>query len=1090
MTTPIIISSGTVDPSFSADGVATTALTSGHDQPTGVAVQADGKILVVGKSGDEFALVRYTADGRLDTGFSSDGIVTTGVGSGVDTAEAVALQSDGRILVAGYSASAATGDDFALVRYNPDGSLDSGFGSGGMVVSAIASGSGLDQAHSLAVQADGKIVLVGHNNLDFEVVRYNIDGSLDASFDGDGTAVTSIANSSDYARALAVQPDGKILVAGYGYNFTAGNWDVVLARYNADGALDTSFDGDGKAIIDLGGNEYGYDVALDGQGRIVVAGEIQPAAGGPRDIALWRLTSAGSLDTSFGGGDGLVTLDFAGGNDGARAVALQADGKILVGGSNSVNSGQAVLLRYDASGDLDASFDGDGVVARYFGSGTSNIAALAFAPDGALVAAGSSYSGESFDFGVMRLGALSGVLVANAANPFAYTVPASAFFDPDGGDLAFSASLAGGGALPSWLSFNPATRAFSGTPGTADFRALLVGVTASDGSGSTSAVFELDVTSYFIDSLMYASGARWNAQSIRGTPVEVTYSFMSAAPSYSSPSEMSTFEAFNATQQAAAAEVLGLYAGVANISFVAASDAGDGGQIRFGRNEQDASTAGYANAPGTSAKAGDIWIDKTDAINSVPSRGSYGYEVLTHEVGHALGLKHPFEGGVTLPAAEETRLYSVMSYTDPPNRNFREVTQLEGGGYTWSYTAINPETPMIYDIAAIQYLYGANTSAHAGNDTYTFDPAQPFFKTIWDGGGIDSIDISNFGTSSTIDLRDGHYSTIRIPSDPLPPGESDAVTDIYDGTNNLGIAFDAVIENAVGGAGDDQIIGNASPNALDGAGGADTLQGDAADDRLRGGAGSDVLHTGAGRDLAEGGADQDTLVLTPDGTWSPGYRAWNVGTPGNSGTNQLVDITGKLRYEDVLDGGGATDALQLSEGADAFFLHDAYSGMFASVSGQLDFKGMVAAARLISVESIYCGGGDDVVDLTSPDFSAVGVQLFGEAGNDILWGAQGDDSISGGSGNDVLFGGAGYDSLTGGAGNDLFQYSAGDGIDSILDFLPEEDKLQLFGATALDEVSIISHSTASGTLLSWNANSITLLGVDLAAPSSDWIVFG
>ena len=294
--------------------------------------------------------------------------------------------------------------------------------------------------------------------------------------------------------------------------------------------------------------------------------------------------------------------------------------------------------RYNTDGALDTRFDGDGVFTGYIDNGTSAFNALALAPNGDLIAGGKNFSGVSQDFAVMRFGALAGTLQASAGSAFSYTVPADAFYAPDGSPLTLSASLAGGGALPSWLVFNPATRTFSGTPGAGDFATLPIQVTATDAAGATSASLQLDVTSTMIQSLLAVGEPRWNADATRGTGVAVTYSFMTAAPAYAQPDEKSTFEAFNQAQKNATSEVLGRYASIINVTFSEVSDAGDGGLLRFGRNTQGPATSGYASYPRSSPEGGDVWIDKTDSTNDAPVAGDFGYETLVHEVGHALGL--------------------------------------------------------------------------------------------------------------------------------------------------------------------------------------------------------------------------------------------------------------------------------------------------------------------------------------------------------------------------------------------------------------------------------------------------------------------
>jgi uncharacterized delta-60 repeat protein len=213
----------------------TTEVGSSDDRAYSVAIQSDGKIVVAGFerngiSNFDFALVRYNTDGSLDTNFDSDGKVTTAIGSGTDSAYSVAIQSDGKIVVAGYSDNGSN-DDFALVRYNTDGSLDTNFDSDGKVTTEV--GSSDDYAESVAIQSDGKIVAAGYSsnggNNDFALVRYNTDGSLDTSFDSDGKVTTAIGSASDFARSVAIQSDGKIVVAGYSDN--GSNADFALVRY-------------------------------------------------------------------------------------------------------------------------------------------------------------------------------------------------------------------------------------------------------------------------------------------------------------------------------------------------------------------------------------------------------------------------------------------------------------------------------------------------------------------------------------------------------------------------------------------------------------------------------------------------------------------------------------------------------------------------------------------------------------------------------------------------------------------------------------------------------------------------------------------
>jgi uncharacterized delta-60 repeat protein len=383
---------GSLDTTFSEDGKQTTEF-AGFDSAEAVALQPDGKIVAVGGVG-EFALARYNPDGSLDTSFSEDGKQTTafgGTGAFGSSAGArgVALQSDGKIIVVGGDASG----DFALARYNPDGSLDTSFSDDGLQITEF---DGFDSAASVVLQPDGKIVAAGRTNDDFAVARYNSDGTLDTTFSGDGLQVTSFGGASRFdagAQGVALQPDGKIVVVGGGSG--AVDDDFALARYNPDGSLDTTFSDDGKQTTDFTRADSARGVALQPDGKIVVVGD--SSAGD--DFALARYNPDGSLDTTFSD-DGKQTTDF-GNADSANGVALQPDGKILAVGSSSVPGGDSALARYNPDGSLDTSFSGDGKqITDLGGDGSAN--AVALQPDGMAVVAGSGRGEDSPDFALAR----------------------------------------------------------------------------------------------------------------------------------------------------------------------------------------------------------------------------------------------------------------------------------------------------------------------------------------------------------------------------------------------------------------------------------------------------------------------------------------------------------------------------------------------------------------------------------------------------------------------------------------------------------------------------------------------------------------
>jgi uncharacterized delta-60 repeat protein len=279
---------GSLDPSFSGDGRQTTDFVS-QDEASGVVLQADGKIVVAGDGGGggtgDFALARYNPDGSLDTSFSGDGRQTTDFG-GSDFLSGVALQADGKIVAVGGGGVGGTAG-FALARYNPDGSLDTSFSGDGRQTTDFGD---FDQAKGVALQGDGKIVAIGEVGVgapgDFAVARYNPDGSLDTSFSGDGRQTTDFGGS-DQANGVALQGDGKIVAVGQGGPGGTNDFALALARYNLDGSLDTSFSGDGKQTTDFGGYDEAHGVAVQGDGRIVAVG-FGRGLDGTSDFALAR----------------------------------------------------------------------------------------------------------------------------------------------------------------------------------------------------------------------------------------------------------------------------------------------------------------------------------------------------------------------------------------------------------------------------------------------------------------------------------------------------------------------------------------------------------------------------------------------------------------------------------------------------------------------------------------------------------------------------------------------------------------------------------------------------------------------------------
>jgi uncharacterized delta-60 repeat protein len=401
--------SGALDRTFSADGKVTTAVASanGSDFGRDVAVQADGKIVVVGQAGaTDFTVVRYNRDGSLDTTFDGDGKVTTDI-AGVDDAFSVQILSDGKILVAGFATNAGTGQDFALVRYNSDGSLDTTFDTDGKVTTDLDNLP--NTGRTVLVQTDGKYLVCGRTgtspSLKFSAARYNTNGSLDTTFDTDGKVVLTITATDDlFNDAMLQTNNGRIIMVGtsIGTGFGVGSNDFTVVRLLANGALDTNFDMDGIVLTDFnGGADQAMSVAIQADNKIVVAGS---ATLSTVDFAVARYNLNGSLDTSFDL-DGKRTIGLEpGSNDFAASVLIQTDGKIVTAGQTDLGGDNDFMVsRINADGSQDPGFNGFGSNTTDFADFSDTISGALLQADGKLLVVGNvNVTANNTDIGLAR----------------------------------------------------------------------------------------------------------------------------------------------------------------------------------------------------------------------------------------------------------------------------------------------------------------------------------------------------------------------------------------------------------------------------------------------------------------------------------------------------------------------------------------------------------------------------------------------------------------------------------------------------------------------------------------------------------------
>ena len=399
-----------LDPTFGNNGIVTTDVNGGVDIGWGIARQSDGKIVACGGvynsnfSAADFGLVRYNVNGTVDTTFGANGRVVTNIG-GIDVPSGqIAIQPDGKIVVGGYVNGRANG---AIVRYNSNGSLDTGFGTGGIVTYAL--GSPTNDEGKVLLQPDGKIVFIGIMGAGVQqerqyLVRLNTNGSFDSTFGTNGLVVTNFGDAVSRGYDGVILPDGKILAFGWVANFQLTNSRVAVARYNANGTLDTTFNGTGFVLTGVANASLAvYSGFVQPDGKIVVAGR---TLGTPEAIIVLRYNANGTLDNTFGS-TGIITVSSANrslfGNE-----TLYANGKIYVAGSTGTTNPNARLndfltLRLNLNGTFDTSFGNGGTVITALTPGDDQVLDLLLQPNGQLLAFGlAEIATDTADFALIR----------------------------------------------------------------------------------------------------------------------------------------------------------------------------------------------------------------------------------------------------------------------------------------------------------------------------------------------------------------------------------------------------------------------------------------------------------------------------------------------------------------------------------------------------------------------------------------------------------------------------------------------------------------------------------------------------------------
>lgn len=557
-----------------------------------------------------------------------------------------------------------------------------------------------------------------------------------------------------------------------------------------------------------------------------------------------------------------------------------------------------------------------------------------------------------------------------------------------------------------------------------------------------------------IDGLLH--GDRWSDFNLTWSTPSVSADYSTDYPDDDSgtPDILDTFSVTTTKQNNAIVYWTEQYALVSGLTFTeldgnpGAQDEDQEATIRFA-NSDDPATA-YAYYPSSSEQGGDVWFGST---GDDPDFGDFDFVTVGHELGHALGLKHGHEGTNQLPYSLDSSEFSIMTYTNYVGEN---------AGYNTNGTWDNPQSLMMYDIAAIQYLYGANFGANSGSTTYTFSTttgemfingvgqgasgANRVFRTVWDGNGTDTYNLSNYTTDLHIDLAPGSWSDFDVGGNFQRADLAGNEAGVAAGTHmSRGHLFNALqynndsrslIENAIGGSGDDSIEGNDARNNLEGRNGNDTLRGYDGNDTLRGGNGNDLLFGNNQNDQLIGGAGTDSMY-------------------GGSGSDSFeLDVAGI--HSDLFNGGTGNDTVDLNA-TGTFNLSSAnFDGVeeirFTTADTSLilsnkEFDGAEELADGTIIDGYNVAGSDETLTLNfnnsygqDKNFSTWVFQDWGQQNDQIfingssnannITGTTQDDTIDGGDGNDTLNGFSGNDSILGGAGNDSIR--GGDGNDTLL----------------------------------------------------------
>ncbi len=993
---------GDLDATFGNGGKVITALSTDGDRANDVAIQADGKIVVLGSvntgsnSENQYTLTRYNVDGTLDTTFGSGGKIITQIEHTFSSEGRLIISPNGNILITG-SVNSNTNDylDFLLAQFNTDGTPTASFGDNGVITTAVGTWS--DEATSIALQPDGKIILGGSyyynngdHNLDFALVRYNADGSLDDSFGNGGKVSTELGGDFDNLESLAVLPNGKILAGG---NIQENNSSkFALLRYNSDGSLDNSFGDSGKVITSIKNDSYenAFTMAVQADGKVILAGR----AGS--DFALVRYNDDGSMDSQFGNG-GIVTTDVVGGNS-INKIVIQPDGKIVgVAGSSDF-----IIVRYNPDGSLDNSFGDNGITLTDIG-GNDRANSVALQSDGKIVVVGEA-NGDSA-IARYQINPNENPVIAITNTNLNYTENALQIIDAEATVTDIDSP-----------NFNHGTLTVRFTLGSTENDRLSI---RNQGTEATQINIENTIVKYGDVEIGTFSGGVGTEELVvslneNATPTAVqallrniTYQNVSDNPDTTARN----LELIVTDGQGGISEAVSK-----SISITAVNDAPriDSLGLSIDENAKKGTVVGTLTA--TDPEGTTDFLDWKMANNS-------NYDL--DGDGESPFAINATTGEVTVNDSDDLNYerrrsssiqVSVSDGKDASNFVYLGVQVNDVKGINQIGTSENDK---LYGTSEAEVIQGKE-----GNDN------------IYGRGGNDTLD----GGEGIDTIRETADSNFRLDDQQL---RIDSPSD----TSTIRLES---IERAVlkGGKNRNRIDATEFSGNVNLSGGEDrdSLYGGRGNDNLSGGEGNDILEGREGIDTVRETVDADFRFSSSGGEYDGQLYSYEANTRKNLGTDRLesierlaltggesrnkidaaqfngnVYLTGKGgndtliggRGNDNLSGGNGSDTLDGGQGIDT--LRETADVDFRVVENRLESydsntRRNIDRDLFNSIERVSLTGGESNNRLEAEDFEG-NVNLSGKDGNDTIIGGYGNDTLSGGNGSDTLDGGEGIDTV-------------------------------------------------------------------------------